>query len=57
VAPALATAIENALDIGVQITHMPMTPPRILSLLCAAREKRNRREDSLIAFQEVTKAT
>jgi CO/xanthine dehydrogenase Mo-binding subunit len=57
VAPALATAIENALDIGVQITHMPMTPPRILSLQCAAREKRNRREDSLIAFQEVTKAT
>src|SRR5271170_724614 len=57
VAPALATAIENALGIGVQITHMPMTPPRILSLLCGAGEKLNRTEGSLTAFQEATKAT
>ncbi|MGB8986166.1 MAG: xanthine dehydrogenase family protein molybdopterin-binding subunit [Candidatus Sulfotelmatobacter sp.] len=56
VAPALATAIENALGIGVQITHMPMTPPRILSLLCGAGEKRNRTEGLLTAFQEATKA-
>ena len=33
VAPALAAAIENALGIGVQITHVPMTPPRILSVI------------------------
>jgi aerobic carbon-monoxide dehydrogenase large subunit len=57
VAPALATAIENALGIGVQITHMPMTPPRILSLLCGAGEKLNRTEGSLTAFQEVAKST
>jgi CO/xanthine dehydrogenase Mo-binding subunit len=57
VAPALATAIENALGVGVQITHMPMTPPRILSLLCGAGEKRNRTEDSLTVFQEAAKVT
>ena len=57
VAPALATAIENALGLGVQITHMPMTPPRILSLLYATGEKGNGTEDTVAAFQEATKAT
>jgi CO/xanthine dehydrogenase Mo-binding subunit len=54
VAPALASAIENALGIGVQITHVPMTPPRVLLVSRAADHQNNQSEHSL---QEATKAT
>ena len=37
VAPALAAAIEHALGTGVQITRLPMTPPRVLALSNASR--------------------
>jgi aerobic carbon-monoxide dehydrogenase large subunit len=33
VAPALAAAIEDALGISGRITHVPMTPPRVLSVI------------------------
>jgi aerobic carbon-monoxide dehydrogenase large subunit len=38
VASALAAAIENALGISGRITHVPMTPPRVLSAIRLARE-------------------
>jgi carbon-monoxide dehydrogenase large subunit len=41
VAPALAAAIENALGVGMKITHVPMTPPRVLCVSRAADEERN----------------
>ncbi|MFZ0298074.1 MAG: molybdopterin cofactor-binding domain-containing protein, partial [Candidatus Sulfotelmatobacter sp.] len=57
VAPALATAIENALGIGVKITHVPMTPPRVLSVSRATPEECNRTGDTPADFQEATKIT
>jgi aerobic carbon-monoxide dehydrogenase large subunit len=55
VAPALAAAIENALGIGVQITHVPMTPPRVLCVIRAGGEKSIQPEHSP-SLQEATKA-
>lgn len=57
VSPALAAAIENALGIGVHITHMPMTPPRILSLISVRDDKSNQTEDTSADFQEAIKAS
>jgi len=48
VAPALAAAIENALGTGMKLTHVPMTPPRVLALSLAAREQSDRTEEALI---------
>jgi aerobic carbon-monoxide dehydrogenase large subunit len=57
VAPALAAAIENALGVGMKITHVPMTPPRVLCVSRAADEERNRAGDTAAVFQEASKAT
>jgi carbon-monoxide dehydrogenase large subunit len=57
VAPALAAAIENALGISGGITHVPMTPPRVLSLSGATREDCSSTEETPVAFQETTKVT
>jgi aerobic carbon-monoxide dehydrogenase large subunit len=57
VAPALAAAIENALGVGMKITHVPMTPPRVLCVSRAADEERNRAWDTAAVFQEASKAT
>jgi aerobic carbon-monoxide dehydrogenase large subunit len=56
VAPALAAAIEHALGTGVQITHVPMTPPRVLALVNASRDKRNGK-DASAGFREAIKST
>jgi carbon-monoxide dehydrogenase large subunit len=57
VAPALAAAIENALGISGRITRVPMTPPRVLSVIRTTLDEGNRTEDAPADFQEATKAT
>jgi aerobic carbon-monoxide dehydrogenase large subunit len=57
VAPALAAAIENALGIGMQITHVPMTPPRVLFVSRAVSDRINRSKDATTEFQPATKTT
>ncbi len=57
VAPALAAAIENALGITGRITHVPMTPPRVLSVIRTTSDGCNRTEDAPADFREATKVT
>jgi len=57
VAPALAAAIEDALGISGRITHVPMTPPRVLFLRFGPAEKGNPTEDSSAQSREAIKAT
>jgi carbon-monoxide dehydrogenase large subunit len=57
VAPALAAAIEDALGMRGRITHVPMTPPRVLSLSRTTPGECNRTEDTTAGFQEATQAT
>jgi CO/xanthine dehydrogenase Mo-binding subunit len=42
VASALAAAIEDALGISGRITHVPMTPPRVLSVIRTTPDESNR---------------
>jgi CO/xanthine dehydrogenase Mo-binding subunit len=55
VAPALAAAIENALGISGRITHVPMTPPRVLSVIRTTADEGNRTEDTPADFHEAAK--
>jgi carbon-monoxide dehydrogenase large subunit len=57
VAPALAAAIENALGVGVKITHVPMTPPRVLSVIRATPDEGNRTGRTPAVLQEAAKVT